>query len=122
MSVKIAAILRTGGEPLLAEHLRTVHRLAQDFTELLRNRPNFEVALTPESNIVCFRHHEPGMQEDALDQHNARLRREIIATGRFYLVQTVLRGRTWLRCALMNPFTQVSHLRELLNELERLAK
>ena len=38
----------------------------------------------------------------------------LIAGGEFYLVQTVLAGRVWLRTALMNPFTGESQLRSLM--------
>ncbi len=117
MSVKIAAIWRAHGEALFAEHLSTVHALAKQFAELLRNRDSFEVAIAPESNIVCFRHHPDGLPDDALDSHNAALRKRIIESGEFYIVQTVLRGRTWLRTALMNPFTTIEHLAAMLDAL-----
>lgn len=118
MSVKIAAIWRAHGEAIFAEHLSTVHTLAGQFAEMLRTRPHFEVAIEPESNIVCFRHRPTGVDAEALDAHNARLRKTLIESGEFYIVQTVLRGRTWLRTALMNPFTKVEHLAKMLDALE----
>ena len=75
------------------------------------------MAIEPESNIVCFRHHPAGLHDDALDSHNAALRKRIIESGEFYIVQTVLRGRTWLRTALMNPFTTIDHLAAMLDAL-----
>lgn len=122
MSVKIAAIFRTGGEVLLAENVRTVHALAQTFVEILKARQSFSVAVSPESNIVCFRHCPDDLEMEELDVHNATIRRCMIQSGKFYIVQTVLRGRTWLRCALMNPFTTSDHLNALLDEIERIAE
>jgi L-2,4-diaminobutyrate decarboxylase len=121
MSVKIAAILRTSGTALFNEHLRTVHSLAKTFAAKLRERPPFEVALEPESNIVCFRWKPPTLTEAEVDHLNAKLRHDLVTAGQFYIVQTVLRGRTWLRTALMNPFTKPSHLDELLESIEALA-
>ncbi len=119
MSVKIAALWRCHGEELFAENLRIVHALARTFAERLRARPPFEVAVEPESNIVCFRLRPPGLADAEVDALNAAIRRRIIGSGKFYIVQTVLRGRTWLRTALMNPFTRPEHLDALLDEVER---
>jgi L-2,4-diaminobutyrate decarboxylase len=115
MSVKIAAAWRAHGPELFAEHLRTVHALARDFADLLRRRPPFEVAVEPESNIVCFRLRPPGLNEAEVDALNANARRRVIESGGFYIVQTTLRGRVWLRTALMNPFTTLAHLDAMLD-------
>ncbi len=119
MSVKIAALWRCHGEALFAENLRAVHALARTFAERLRARSPFEVAVEPESNIVCFRLRPPGLPEAEVDALNAAIRLRLIGSGAFYLVQTVLRGRTWLRTALMNPFTRPEHLEALLAAVER---
>ena len=121
MSLKIAAILRTGGFELFAEHLQTVHQLAQTFAEIIRQHPRFEVALEPESNIVCFRLRPPNLSEIDVDSLNQKVRHDLIASGAFYVVKTVLRGRTWLRTALMNPFTHAKHLHALLDAIAALA-
>ncbi len=122
MSVKIAAIWRSHGEELFAANLRAVHALAQTFAQRLRERAPFEVALPPESNIVCFRYRPPELEDAALDALQAAIRARLLASGKFYIVQTVLRGRTWLRTALMNPFTEPTHLDALLDAVEEAAK
>jgi len=118
MSLKIAAIWRSHGAGLFAEHLAAVHSLAAKFAELLRSRPPFELAVEPESNIVCFRIKPPGMDAGDVDQLNALVRDRVVKSGEFYLVQTQLRGRVWLRTALMNPFTTTGHLSAMLDALE----
>jgi L-2,4-diaminobutyrate decarboxylase len=118
LSVKIAAIWRTQGPEIFAEHLRVVHGLAREFAARIRRRPPFEVAVEPESNIVCFRLRPPRLTDSAVDALNAGARRRIIESGRFYLVQTTLRGRVWLRTALMNPFTTLLQLDALLAAVE----
>lgn len=122
MSAKIAAIWRVHGTELLVEHLRAVHRLAAEFARLLRTRPPFEVAVEPESNIVCFRMCPTGLDDDAVDALNTTARRRVIEAGRFYIVQTKLRGRVWLRTALMNPFTTPAHLAAMLDAVEAAAQ
>jgi L-2,4-diaminobutyrate decarboxylase len=44
-----------------------------------------------------------------------------VENGRFYIVQTTLRGQLYLRVSLMNPFTTDAHLTALLDECQRLA-
>ena len=118
MSLKIAALWRASGEEVFREHLAAVHALAQDFAAILRSRPPFEVAVEPESNIVCFRLNPPSCDGPTADELNARARRAVVESGGFYIVQTVLRGRTWLRAALMNPFTTTRDLSAMLDAVE----
>ena len=118
MSLKIAALWRSSGEEVFREHLAAVHALAQDFAAILRSRPPFEVAVEPESNIVCFRLNPPSCDGRTADVLNARARAAVVESGRFYIVQTVLRGRTWLRVALMNPFTGTRDLSAMLDAVE----
>lgn len=117
MSLKIAAIWKVYGKELFAESLRRVHANAACFREMLLKDGRFETAVAPESNIVCFRLHTPGLDGPEADAFHCRLRQELLTSGRFYIVQTVLHGRVWLRTALMNPSTQEGHLRELLQWL-----
>jgi L-2,4-diaminobutyrate decarboxylase len=121
ISVKIAALFRTGGVAIFVDYLSKVHQLALDFASLVRARERFELAVEPESNIVCFRHVSAAQEGSTIDAHNAEIRKLIVKSGEFYFVQTVIKGRTWLRCALMNPFTELAHLEALLDEIERVA-
>ncbi len=119
LSLRIAALWRGGDPSLYAEHVRRAHRLARDFAALVRERPGFEVAVEPESNIVCFRRTLPGAAPAAIDALNERARARILADGSHYLVQTTLRGRRWLRTALMNPRTTLGDLSALLDAVDR---
>ena len=91
---------------------------------MIEERPALELALAPEANIICFRYVGNGSSASAsdgapaLDQLNAALRQEMLEDGKFYLVQTQLRGRQYLRTTLMNVFTTEAVLGELLNEVE----
>ena len=44
--------------------------------------------------------------------HTPRL--AMLQDGRFYIVQTTIQGQIYLRTALMNPFTTIEDLEELL--------
>ena len=87
----------------------------RELAALVRESDDFELALEPECNIVCFRHRPPeGTDSDA---HQERIRIAVNASGEFYVVQTKLRGVTWLRCALMNAATTRDDLLALLAAL-----
>lgn len=95
--------------PTIGEHY------TRRFAEQVRSRPGFELAIEPESNIVCFRHVGNETDPDKLDALNTRIRRKLLTDGRFYIVQTTLHGRVWLRVSLMNPLTTDAHLGALLD-------
>jgi L-2,4-diaminobutyrate decarboxylase len=117
ISLKIAAIWRTHGVEIFAENLRRVHANASLFETMLRADSRFEIAVSPESNIVCFRLKGCSMSESDEDALQVAVRREMISSGEWYIVQTTLAGRVWLRTALMNPFTKESDLQGLLEKV-----
>ena len=122
MSIKVVALWQQFGVEGFAEYLRTVHALATEFARRIRARADFELAIEPESNIVCFRYFTPGGGIEAMDLVNAGIRRDLVETNEFYLVQTILGGRVWLRTALMNPFTTAATLDVLLDRIKELAR
>jgi L-2,4-diaminobutyrate decarboxylase len=100
-------------------HVERLWELGGELAELVRESGDFDLALEPECNIVCFRHHS-GEGEDS-DAHQERIRAAVNAGGNFYVVQTRLRDATWLRCALMNPATERSDLVAMLAALRAAA-
>ncbi len=118
LSVKVYSILRTYGWELFDQYVTRVCDLGRRFGALIRETPDLELATDPACNIVCFRYRPPGMSEEEADTVNQNIRQNLLENGRFYFVQTKLRGHTWQRCTLTNPFTTEEHLRELLGKLE----
>ena len=120
MGMTLWVTLRSYGTRLFSEHVDRLLFLAGEFAAMLRVDPRFELLMEPEANIVCFRvlgaepSSGPGPQRDLLQD---RVRRQVLADGRFYLVKTRVRGATWLRTTLMNPLTTVEDLARLLEEL-----
>ena len=73
----------------------------------------------PQTNIVCFRILPEGVPAEKLNELHLQVRENMMLDGRFYLVQTKLRGQVCFRVALMNPFTTVAVLEELLQEIRK---
>ncbi|MCU0445150.1 MAG: pyridoxal-dependent decarboxylase [Microscillaceae bacterium] len=118
MAVKVYAMLRTYGEAVFSELIDTLHDLAGEFAQMVQNRPNFELAVVPQSNIVCFRYMADNQENT--NELNAQIRRKLLEKGEFYIVQTTLRNELYLRVSLMNPMTSQADLEVLLNEIEQL--
>jgi L-2,4-diaminobutyrate decarboxylase len=114
MSVKIYAMIKTYGEEIFTEYVDYTHDLAKNFARMIETRPNFELALQPDSNIVCFK-----LVQEGKDL-NPQIRQRLLEEGKFYIVQTTLRDKFYLRVSLMNPLTKEKDLKELLDEVERI--
>jgi L-2,4-diaminobutyrate decarboxylase len=108
------AAMRILGLPYFAEHVEYAYDLARAFADELQARPDFELLVRPESNIVCFRIRAAAEESDALQ---LRLREALNTRGRFFIMRTTMRGAVWLRIVLMNPATRLADLRALLDEL-----
>ncbi|HET9933090.1 MAG TPA: aminotransferase class V-fold PLP-dependent enzyme [Polyangiaceae bacterium] len=92
--------------------------LAARFAEAIQTSGDFELLVKPESNIVCFRYVGAGERNTAeLNALQRRIRNEVLRSGRYYLVQTTLRGAVYLRTTIINPLTSDADLSELLQTL-----
>lgn len=111
MSVKVYAILKTYGEKLLEEYVNYLYDLGKQFAEIIEAHPDFELGANPACNIVCFR------LKNKQDAEIQEVRRKLLENGKFYIVQTILRERTYLRVSLMNPLTTIDDLEELLVDI-----
>jgi len=94
--------------------------VAANFYELLEGQPDFEPYCKPECNIVVFRYLPAELHDapdDQIDAFQLALRRHVVQSGDYYLVQIRLDGRDYLRATIINPLTTLEHLRGLLNGL-----
>ena len=117
MSIKFMAIVRHVGVGVFEELIDRLYGNARTFASIIKEDENFELALEPESNIICFR-----LKDKEADILNSKIRQAILAEGKFYIVQTRLNGNLYLRTSIMNPLTKTKHFRDLLQEIKQLAK
>ncbi len=115
LGLKIYVALEVLGEKVFGDFIDHVFGLARAFSDQIEASSDFELAVKPQSNIVCFRHIPQGVSR--LDTLQQELRREILKRGRHYIVQTKLSGRCWLRCTIINPLTSMAELSSLLDEI-----
>jgi L-2,4-diaminobutyrate decarboxylase len=117
MSLKIYSILKAHGEVIFGENVDYLYNLGRMFSEIIKSRQNFELAIEPESNIVCFRLKS---SKKGLNDLNSAIRKQLLQEGKFYIVQTTLKENVYLRVSLMNPLTTETDLNALLDEIERI--
>lgn len=118
IGLKLYVALQVYGPRFFGDYLARMQGLSQGFAKSIRARPHWELATEPDLNIVCFRFHPPHVEDgDALQ---ARIRTVLRDEGSFYIVQTRLRGRTWLRTTIINPETEASDLDALMARIEGL--
>jgi aromatic-L-amino-acid decarboxylase len=123
---------REGMLALMREHLR----LARLFGEWVQKSENFELAAPVSMGVVCFRFvgsiagvgdagpwsPTRAATDGNFDRLNSAIVETINQSGRAYLNQTKLRGRTVIRLGLGNILTTEQHLRdawELIQETAR---
>ena len=122
MSLKTYSIIKAYGENLFKDYVETTFGIAQIFTSIIKNSIDFELAIEPESNIVCFRYHpkNKNLSPKELSNLNTIKRKKLTEDGHFYIVQTDLNDETWLRVTLMNPFTTEKNIKTMLDTLSSL--
>jgi L-2,4-diaminobutyrate decarboxylase len=89
---------------------------------LISSDLNFELATDPACNILCFRHVPASLKglenaSEKLDEHQIELRKRLVASGKYFLVHTVLRNKVFLRTTLMNPRTTTADLEGLIQAI-----
>ncbi|MEC8759604.1 MAG: pyridoxal-dependent decarboxylase, partial [Bacteroidota bacterium] len=99
--------------------------LGREVADQVEQRPDFELAMRPEANSVCFRHIPESMTSatpDALNAFTAALRQKHLEEGPQYVVMTRFGNTAWLRCTLMNPLTEPEDLEAMLDRIAALAR
>jgi len=113
------------GPQIFADMVDVTIDLARKFHALLEAADDFTPLHEPQCNIVAFRYLPPELRDAApakVDALQLRLRRTVIESGEFYLVQSRLDGRPVLRTTMMNPLTSEEDLRDLVECLRRVGR
>jgi aromatic-L-amino-acid/L-tryptophan decarboxylase len=135
-ALKAWVIWRSLGRAGVVARLREQIRLANLLAVWIKNEGRFELSAPVSMGVVCFRFigrdGPPGRpsasarpaatsncavrhNEAVFDQLNSDIVERINASGRAYLTQTKLRGRTVMRIGFGNVLTTEEHLRKAWN-------
>jgi aromatic-L-amino-acid decarboxylase len=116
-ALKAWVIWRSLGRAGVVARLRKQIRLANLLADWIKKDDRFELSAQPGMGVICFRFVGAAARgragsADRIDQLNSDIVERINASGRAYLTQTKLRGRTVMRIGLGNVLTTEEHLRK----------
>ncbi|MEL7121317.1 MAG: aminotransferase class I/II-fold pyridoxal phosphate-dependent enzyme [Bacteroidota bacterium] len=119
MSIKAFTGLRYYGEEVFDEYVTTVMDLGKKLAKLVNEKKCFQLAVEPQSNIVCFRYiPDENMPASMLNHMNDEIRTQILMMGDYYIVKTKINDEIWLRTTLTNAFTTEEMLGNMLRLVE----
>ncbi|MDA7503869.1 aminotransferase class I/II-fold pyridoxal phosphate-dependent enzyme [bacterium] len=108
------------GPQIFGDMIDSTFEMTRTLYEKLSDAEDFSPLHEPECNILVFRYIPPekyGLDENQIGELNRKVRRHIIESGEFYIVQTNLDGIGALRVTVMNPLTEVEDLDRLLQSI-----
>ena len=111
--------LKYFGEDYYKEYIESRYDLTRTLESVLKEDPDLELATEPDANIICFRFVKPGYNDDIFNRINASIRDKLIKEGSFYIVQTELDGKLYLRLTIINPGTTIDDLKSLLIRIKK---
>lgn len=114
LGLRLFLALAAEGEGALARYVEDRTALAVAAAGRIQARPDLELAVAPESNIVCLR-------TAGSDDQQLEIRRRLLERGEQYITTTGFRGRRWLRITLMSPATTLADVERLLDAIAELA-
>jgi L-2,4-diaminobutyrate decarboxylase len=120
LGLRAYALLKAGQNGLFESYLDHSLEMTRSFANLIKAADDFILLCEPESNIVCYRYQPKQGSDEDIDQLNQRVRKQLIDTGDFFIVQVTKHGRTYLRSALMNPFITPRIFEGLLKKIRSL--
>jgi aromatic-L-amino-acid decarboxylase len=118
-ALKAWIVFRTFGRSGMIARIREHVRLAKLFADWVKIDKSFELAAPVSMGVVCFRF--IAAPESKIDIVNSEIVERINASGRAYLTQTKLNGRTVMRIGLGNVLTTEQHLRNAWEMIQETA-
>ena len=116
--VKLWVALQRHGADALGELYDYFCALTRVMWREVAARDDFDALHEPDGNILCLRYvGDRTLSDEALDALNRELRERYNRSGAGWITGTMLDGRRVLRVTLMNPRTDESDLREILDGL-----
>ena len=110
--------MRIYGDEIYRQNVDTLYDLGKEFAGMIKAQNDMELALEPNSNIVCFRFVP---RDGDINEINRKIAKELLIDGTYYSVSTLVRGDFYLRVTLMNPLTDSEVLTAFLQKIREAA-
>jgi L-2,4-diaminobutyrate decarboxylase len=118
MGMKLYVCLSVFGTDIFGEHVTKMNDLTKEFASIIQKSSDFEIAIEPNCNIICFRHLRNEIND--LNELQKEIRKKIIKSEKFYITQTLIKGKFYLRCTVINPLTKIEDLKNLLDTIRNI--
>ncbi|WP_247728511.1 pyridoxal phosphate-dependent decarboxylase family protein [Halovivax limisalsi] len=117
-ALKPYVAFRALGRRGLATLVDRTLELADEAASLLEAAEDFELLCDPTLNAVVFRYRpRNGMDDDAVSELNAAVRRELLRDGRAVVARTDVDGVTSLKFTLLNPTATCDDVARMLDAI-----
>ena len=113
LGLKWFFVLASLGEQGLEKHVDNQFELAKQAYDYIESQPEFECAVAPQSNILCFR-------LTGSDQLQLDIRDRLIAQGEFYMSTAAFGGQRYLRMVFNHPHTCLDDIKKLIQKIREL--
>ncbi|KAJ4386078.1 hypothetical protein N0V93_008970 [Gnomoniopsis smithogilvyi] len=122
-ALKIWFVMRNYGVKGIQEYIRSGICLADQFAGWLRGRPDlFEIITGPSFALTVFRIKDLNGDENTMNKLTKAVYEEINSTGKLWVTSTMLEGKFTIRFMTANRMTEVSHVREGFELIEKTAE
>jgi aromatic-L-amino-acid decarboxylase len=119
-AVKAWMVFRTFGRTGMISRIRDQVRLTNLLVSWITADKRFELSAPVVMPVVCFRY--VAGDEAKIDIINSEIVERVNASGRAYINQTKLRGRTVMRIGFGNVLTTEQHVRNVWEEIQKTAE
>ena len=116
-ALKLWLTLRVTGADAVGAMFDEVIDRAHEVWEVLVEDERFEVAAEPTLSTVLMRYRPAGLGTTDADSLNPRIRHALLDRGDVMVAGTTLAARSWLKFTLLNPETDLEHLRGILETI-----
>lgn len=113
LGLKLFLVLAALGERGIADYIERQFDLTMKAYNYIQEQKEFECAVRPQSNILCFR-------IEGSDEKQLKIRDQLTTQGHFYLSTTSFNGIRYLRLVLMNPKTCLDDIKQLIQKIRQL--
>ena len=113
LGLRLFMVLAALGERGLSKYIEHQIELTIDAFEYIRQLSEFECAVKPQCNILCFR-------LEGSDHLQLKIRDQLNAEGEFYISTTSFNKVRYLRLSIMNPNTNLDVIKKLIQKIRKI--
>lgn len=117
LATKLFWVLAAEGEHGLSGFVQSRYEVTREMHDWFVDQADFECPYYPEANILCFRY----AKLDESNEFQLSIRNNLVAKGNFYITSTEIANVRYLRMTVINPDTNVNHIKALAQEIRSIA-